>query len=346
LIFGCLAIASLATAQQRPLYPVPDGFEGSQFQPPYHTKNPFTAEELARIDNGFLTFTTEDFDGNGRTCKTCHEPGRSYNISSDDIAKLSAADRALVLGGTNGVLENEEAVLELALFNIDQDAGCGHEGNIETPEGPFRSSMTIGGVAFTTLNYHVCRPGIPTPGGTECVPGFNGLPFNNLIVDDGIRDIMLGWSGEGPLDEMFPFVEPDPMLTMSANCEAIIEKFNPDHANPDLVSLRNLDLALATFSLAAVKTHFPLTLNRQPGVDFRCPTEDELLDMSIFQRWLGRRFELDIRELDFRAKDANKGRNLFSTRIATCVACHVSISHRISRTQRLARETLKVAAPS
>lgn len=310
-------------------FPEVSGFEGFQLTAPYNTNNPFGQDDLEAIDRGFELFTTETFNGNGRTCSSCHLPDKNYNLSIEDFQGLSPADQTLVLGGTNPHLENSEAVTEAVLFNINQGAGAGTEGDIATPLGPFRSSMTIGGLGFAVLNDHVCKVGalspatplpLPTPPtacrGPDILVNVAGAPNN--AVDDGLRDLMLGWSGEGPLEEPFPYVDGG-VLKHDGDCSGIINEFAADDS-----SLRDLDLALATFALAAVKTHFPITQDRKPGADFDCPTKDELLDMAEFQKWLGRRFELDITLLKFKAKEAQHGRNLFSTRVATCVACHVN----------------------
>ena len=138
---------------------VPLGFEGFQFTPPYNTNNPFDTDELNKIDSGFFVFNAEQFAGNGRTCTTCHLPEKNFNITADDIAALLPADQAKVLGGTNTVLENAEIVGTLGLFNINQGFGAGTEGNVDTPLGPFRASMSLGGLGFSTLNRFVCRGG-------------------------------------------------------------------------------------------------------------------------------------------------------------------------------------------
>ncbi|MEM4658633.1 MAG: hypothetical protein QXX77_09470, partial [Candidatus Methanosuratincola sp.] len=124
-----------------------------------------------------------------------------------------------------------------------------------------------------------------------------------------------GWAGDGSLVEMFPYDETNPNAEPQ-DCEEAIDMFAAD--------LTNLEKALMTFSLAAVKTHFPITQNRVPGVDFRCPTIEELTNLAVFQKWLGRRFELDIRKLDFKALQADEGRDIFSSKTASCVACHVN----------------------
>lgn len=306
------ALTILLSFQAAHAFDAPPGFDGFQFAPPYTTANPFLGQELGAIDRGFAAFTTETFDGNGRTCSTCHLPEKNYNVTADDIAAMTPGDKAKVLATNNPDLENQEIVETLGLFNIDQAFGADSAGDLASPEGPFRASMSIGGIGFSTLNNFVCRVDTPSPGGTPCTrPG--GLPGNNR-VDDGIRDIMIGWSGEGPLVEMFGYTGAP--VTAAADCASVIDDFAGD--------LTNLDKALATFALAAVKTHFPLSQNRVPGVDFRCPTADELLDMAKFQKWLGRRFELDIRKLAFTSPEAKEGLLLFSSEAASCVGCHVN----------------------
>src|SRR5262245_13082063 len=103
------------------------------------------------VDAGFKISNTETFNGNGRTCGTCHAPEHAYTISPADIATLSPTARKIVLGGTNTTLENATLVEKFALFNIS-DSTPGAPGNNLMPEGPFRTSMQITGLALTTLN--------------------------------------------------------------------------------------------------------------------------------------------------------------------------------------------------
>ncbi len=394
---------------------VPDGYGGFQFTAPYHTLNPFSVVQLQQIDSGFQIFTVETFGGNGRVCSTCHLPGKNFNVTPADVAAMSTADKVLVRGGTNIELENTESVNELGLFNIDHRFGSGTEGTAGAPHGPFRASMTIGGLGFSTLNRFVCRGG--PRGGVGAVAGqepndrtpavtyLNGLPQQNVMrgcaltlagatngvnttfstgastrapdpreftlyersapgsdvvgvlvdpadyelngttvemdipppddprvlvayfpgsgtgLDDGTRDSMLGWAGDGSLTGMFGYT--GPTVPAEENCEDAVADFS---ASP--TDLTNLEKALRTFSLAAIKTHFPKTQDRipgtGPGTDFRCPTSTELDNLAKFQTWLGRRFELDITKLQNLKSDAETGRRLFGSRMASCSACHVN----------------------
>ena len=285
----------------------------------------FDVTTAKQIDKGFKLFTQETFDGNGRTCKTCHLPQSDFNISPADLATLSAHQKALVFG-TNikpgsaaaGSLENPTMVQNLGLFNVNDSVGGTSDevGTGNTPAGPFRASMTIAGLSFTTSNLlpDFCASDSP-PGlienGTDLVqvicaslpPAFpaNALPFalTNVFlndepptfgtvtpgVDDGTRNIELGWSGDGAMTDPGMFGPPG---SANANCQ--------DAVNESLADPTDLTKSLRVFSLTAVKTHFPKSLDRVPGVDFRCPTPAELDALAAFQQYLGRRFELALKE--------------------------------------------------
>lgn len=272
-----------------------------------------TAEELNLIAEGFDIFNNETFDGNGRSCGTCHIGEKNYNITPADIAQLSPAKRALVFATNSPELENPTLVEKLALFNINEE----HEpGNIDEPEGPFRASMTIS-LPFTTANDFCSVPAGPLVALTQCVQQAANEPVN-----DGTRRVGLGWSGDGGAGLDPAIFPPGPD---SQDCIDAITDFQTDPTN--------LTRALRAFSLGAVRTHNPLSLDRIPGVDFRCPTPHELDALAAFQQWLHRQIELDLTELTF-VKDpkekgtgpgvAEEGKAIFMSDIATCNRCHVN----------------------
>ena len=51
---------------------------------------------------------------------------------------------------------------------------------------------------------------------------------------------------------------------------------------------------LREFAIGAVVQHFPLSLDRVPGVDFKLPTQDQLDAMEAFQLSLGRQTDLNL----------------------------------------------------
>ena len=88
---------------------------------------------------------------------------------------------------------------------------------------------------------------------------------------------------------------------------------------------------LRDFATGAVIQHFPKTLNRVPGVDFRLPTAEELDAMLAFQLSLGRQQDIDLATLPpFADATVEEGRALFQSAPArdgstrACTACHTN----------------------
>ena len=81
--------------------------------------------------------------------------------------------------------------------------------------------------------------------------------------------------------------------------------------------------SLREFAIGAVTQHFPLSLNRTPGVDFRLPTDLELDAMEAFQLSLGRQADIDLAALAMRDLFAARGKVLFSGE-GRCNGCHLN----------------------
>jgi len=284
-----------------------------------------TVQQADLIDQGFKVFNKQTFNGNGRTCSTCHLPQADFTVSPADIPTLSAHQKKLLFAANvkpgaagSGSLENPTMVQKLGLFNINDGVGgtASEVGSGNTPAGPFRASMTIAGLAFTTSNLlpDFCSsssPPVLVENGTDLVMvdcpdvmAFPASPFAILLtgvylntepptygslspgVDDGTRNIELGWAGDGAIID--PNVFGETTTPANQDCKDAVEA-----ANADPTDLTN---TLRVFSLTAVKTHLTQSLNRMPGVDFRCPTSAELDAIAAFQEYLGRRFELALKE--------------------------------------------------
>jgi len=88
--------------------------------------------------------------------------------------------------------------------------------------------------------------------------------------------------------------------------------------------------SLREFAIGAVIQHFPLSLERVPGRDFRLPNDEELDALEIFQLALGRAADPDVSQLRFRNAIVAKGRELFnqidtedgSVAAGKCALCH------------------------
>jgi mono/diheme cytochrome c family protein len=87
---------------------------------------------------------------------------------------------------------------------------------------------------------------------------------------------------------------------------------------------------LREFATGAVTQHFPLTLGRVPGRDFRLPTDAELDAMEAFQLSLGRQADLNLAALRFRNPQVALGGRIFDNTTDTAVAqgkcsgCHAN----------------------
>jgi hypothetical protein len=82
------------------------------------------------------------------------------------------------------------------------------------------------------------------------------------------------------------------------------------------------DGTLRSFAIGAVVQHFPRTLNRVPGVDFRLPTDAELDALEAFMLSLGRQEDLQL-PLPLADAVAARGQALFmDNNVGRCNVCH------------------------
>jgi hypothetical protein len=78
--------------------------------------------------------------------------------------------------------------------------------------------------------------------------------------------------------------------------------------------------SLRDFAIGAVRQHFPKTLNRVIGVDFRLPTLHELNALEAFQLSTGRQQDLNLATLSLKNPTAAQGKIDFNN--AACNTCH------------------------
>ncbi len=82
------------------------------------------------------------------------------------------------------------------------------------------------------------------------------------------------------------------------------------------------DGSLRSFATGAVIQHFPKTLARVPGIDFRLPNDEELDALEAFQLSLGRQDELAL-PLSLKGVVASRGQEIFlDNTLGKCNACH------------------------
>jgi hypothetical protein len=198
--------------------------------------------DQALIEEGRRIFFEEDFDGNGRTCGTCHPATHNFTIDAEFIQNLHR--------------RNPRDPLFVAEFVPALK-------DLENPE-----LMHERGLILENLD------GLPPN-----APVFRGVPHNigmsvSIKADRAhlgpTRDAV-GWSGDGAPG----------------------------------------DGTIRDFLEGAIRQHFPLTLARVPGDDFRLPTEREADAVEAFMLSLGRQDELDLQGMSFADPDVEAGRRLF-----------------------------------
>jgi len=246
-----------------------------------------TPQEAKLVDKGARVFNQETFKGNGRTCSTCHIDKNHYNISPADIREIRDPRQRELIFLTHTVpgFENEKLVRERALFNIGPDIGAGKH-----PHGPFRTTMTVGGIELTDTDSR------PTP---------------------DRRAITLGWAADGSPDFLdLPFVL-NPFNEAKFNgtdCQAFadgsIEAFAigavVQHATKTLKRRPGKDFRCPTQAELVAMGAFQRWLGRQ-AID---PTS------------VPPKFDLDITKITFTDPRANTGRDHFLDGKFGCDACH------------------------
>lgn len=203
--------------------------------------------EQKLIAEGRDLFFNETFNGNGRTCSTCHRAEANFTIDPAFIATLQDSD---------------------PLFVAEFNPNLGK--NFEKPELMHQQGLILENLdGFKDLeNIFVLRSVPPT------------LALSTSV--ESPQGPRLGWSGDG--------------------------------------SAR--DGTLKSFAIGATVQHFTKTLGRDPGVDFRLPTEDELAALEAFQLALGRQKDLQL-PLPLRGAAAKQGQEIFlDGSLGKCNICH------------------------
>lgn len=207
------------------------------------------------VARGEQLFFNETFEGNGRTCGTCHPAENNFTIDPAFIATLPPED-PLFVAEFNPRLAQLEIPALLRGFGLILENVDGFE-----PDPTRRFVMR--GVPHTLA--------LPTSLTIDPPPARGAFPQQRT-----------GWSGDGA---------------------------------PNTGSLRD-------FATGAVTQHFPRTLRRVPGVDFRLPTEAELDAMEAFQLSLGRQADMTL-PLPLKGAVARRGQEIFlDDNVGKCNRCH------------------------
>ncbi|MGH8566824.1 MAG: hypothetical protein ACREXU_02130 [Gammaproteobacteria bacterium] len=213
-----------------------------------------------RVAEGRRLFFEETFDGNGRTCGTCHRAENNLTIDAAFIATLPKKDPLFVAEFVPALERNFENPKLMRRFGLI----------LENLDGvaDLARVFTMRGVP------HVFAQGVSIDSNPRVRTGC----FNDTKCP------RTGWSGDGA---------------------------------PGTRDLK-------AFAVGAVTQHFTKTLDRKAGVDFRLPTEEELVALEAFQLSLGRQDELQL-PLPLKGALPAQGQEIFNSPTAgKCFRCHAN----------------------
>ena len=203
-------------------------------------------------------FFRETFDGNGRTCGSCHPVANNMTIDAPFINALHQSNPSDPLF----IFERDANLAQLETGQIFNGGILENVDDFQDPTHKFvhRSVPHVLSLA-TSLK-----------------------PDPNDDTTDPPRE-RTGWGGDGA---------------------------------PGNGTLRE-------FLSGAVEQHFPKTLARVPGVDFRVPTSQELDLAAEFQLNLGRMNEIDLTQVRLADADAEEGRKAYLDPLrGRCNFCHAN----------------------
>ena len=268
------------------------------------------------VNRGRDLFFNEAFNGNGRTCATCHREDDNLALSLKTIANLPDDDPLFIVeqpfhsDGSPNALFNDFRMEKPALMRkvgliLENTNG------FRDADGSFTSRVTM-----RSPNHVLSIRTTLAPPPAQFDDGTLPVDPSDLVFAE-----RTGWSGDG----------------------------TPTGFREDFFDSNGRDLtgSLRDFTIGAIIQHFPLTLERsgasvdefgnprQP--DFRFATEDELDAMEAFMLSIGRQEENDdLNTLTLTDEVAERGKlnymgfNVFDTTpndgrpVLSCNSCHLN----------------------
>lgn len=209
------------------------------------------------ITRGRTSFFNNTFDGNGRTCGTCHREDENLTITPEFISNLPLNDPLFVAETQPALAQNFENPVLMRKFGLI----------LENLDG------------FDDLANKFVMRGVPH---TLAMLQTTLTPRSDLVLGFGVDVTTIppnertGWSGDGA---------------------------------PGTGTLRE-------FIIGAITQHYPKTLARAIGSDFRMPTVAELEELEAFQKSTGRRADpllTGTGALRLKDERAARGQVIFNT---------------------------------
>lgn len=285
-------------------------------------------DSAADIARGRQLFTEETFGGNGRTCASCHVLELNAALPPANVAQ-----RFATLATTFDPLFIAEKNMNLNTLTVHASAGFA--------EGAVLTGTAAGAPAKVKVRARLSSTTFLVHGGIDprLTAGTN--------ITDGTSTVRVVSIAKGDLDQL-----EDPRLMRGPSVSPahphgrglILENVDGFGVRPVFRKsphLQNLKFTgpfgfhdqvpdLEQFSIEAVVQHFPRTLARRPGIDFRLPTAEEQRLLKVFMRSLDSIPGSSLAELTSkhdlghfaRTAAQRRGRELFQN--TSCNSCHFS----------------------
>ncbi len=267
----------------------------------------FSIAVKPRVEQGRILFLFETFNGNGRTCGTCHRPEDGFGIQPDTIALMPDTDPLFV------------ANFNLNTLVLTVDANPSDLRGIITDSNGVTATVLGGRAALTYWVYG----GQGMTGSVTDSNGNSGVIQSFTLGDlNGLEDPNLLEGGRA-LFEVNPDgfgVEPNFRKTPHLLNLALTSPFGFSGVITDLQAQ----------AIGAITQHNPKTLARVAGPDFRIPTQAETQAIEDFQRGIFMPADQDFTLSRFVTTEAQKrGQQLFFGEFSqaagfNCQSCHES----------------------
>lgn len=273
--------------------------------------NTLTIALATQVDQGGNLFNGETFQGNGRTCATCHVANLNLAMPPKNIqsrfSTVSTTFDPLFIGETNPSSFDAGFDFNLNTLELTQTIPSG------APCSGTLQGIITSGAGATAARAKVLSQVSPTTylvyGGMS--PTLSGTVSDSNSCSGTVSSVTAGSLGAIAGSSVPGLEDPKRMRTSADTANfpqgrgLILENIdgfpptpNVFRKSPHLLNLSqrfgSFGLSgnffdLQTFATGAVTQHFPRTLNRNSGgadPDFRLPTFDELAAMEAFMRSL------------------------------------------------------------
>jgi hypothetical protein len=273
--------------------------------PENHLGNTFTMPTATQAVVGGNLFNKETFGGNGRTCATCHVSSLNLGLTPANIqsrfATLSTVFDPLFLG---------ETTVNLNTLVVTNPVSTGNRGKRDfegiitgSGGGTARVLTKLIAQGSSTIRYLVYGGLSPALAGTISDTNGNSATLSSITAGtlacdaSGSPTATCANQLEQPLrmrtsndTTNFPQGRGLILENIDGFANPAVFRKSPVLDNAKLTSPFGLSglvggaATLGDFAAGAVAQHFPRSLNRVSGVDFRPPTTEEKAAMDAFQQ--------------------------------------------------------------